>query len=73
MTSSLKNPPGNPSSSIGINQALMKIQTVTKNKLLKYDEGMDGTANFLKNPRPSMPYMGKNPLEGMDGIAIFFF
>ena len=64
MTLSLKNPPGNPSSSIGINRDLMKIQTVTKNKLLKSDEGMDGTANFLKNPRPSIPYMGKKSTGG---------
>ena len=42
----------------------MKFQTVTKNKLLKSDEDMDGTANFLKNPKPSIPHMGKKSTGG---------
>ena len=80
MTLSLKNPPGNPSSSIGINRDLMKIQTVTKNKLLKSDEGMDGTANLLQIEQkfvammlissfvsqPILRKLGRNNLSGSE-------
>ncbi len=40
---------------IGTNRASTKIQTGTKIKLLKSDEGMDGTTIFSRNPRPSIP------------------
>ena len=59
MTLALKNPPGNPSSSIGTNRAVMKIQTVTKHKCLKSDKGMDGPAIILKNPRSPIRCIGK--------------
>ncbi len=72
MTLSLKNPAGNPTSSIGINRTSKKIQTRTENILLKSDKGMDDTANYSRNPTTSIPFTDAKSSGGYGWYCNFY-
>ena len=75
MTLLSKDPAGFPTSSYpyGWYACLKhKYHGFTKNKSLRSDKGVDDTAIFFRNPRPSIPFQTQNPEKGMDSIEILY-